>query len=98
MSKINVLETAAEKEHREKIEGIVKDYIGWSREILVGQVTPNRVITHIASTYQMTREGVKGILRRRGIYKSALQPVVINRPEVKQLSMSFGDGSSAARV
>ena len=66
MSKINVLETAAEKEHREKIEGIVKDYIGWSREILVGQVTPNRVITHIASTYQMTREGVKGILRRRG--------------------------------
>lgn len=98
MSKINVLETTAEKDHREKIEGIVKEYLGWSREILTGQVRPNRVISHIASSYQMTGEGVKSILRRRGIYKSALQPVVINRTEAKQLSMSFGDIGSTAHV
>ncbi len=76
MTKINTLETPYENFLRTRAEEVCQLYLGWSHEILSGQVKPNRVIQNIAQTKGMSGEGVKSILKRRGVYKSAQQPVV----------------------
>ena len=76
MAKINILETPYETFLRTRAEDVCKLYLGWSREILSGQIKPNRVIQNIAQSKGMSGEGVKTILKRFGVYKSALQPVM----------------------
>ncbi len=89
MSKINTLETTHEAFLRMRAEEICKSYLGWSHEITIGQVKPNRIIQNIAKSKGLTGEGVKKILKRRGIYKSAKQPLIVKRTAPTQLSI-FG--------
>ena len=75
MAKINTLETAYETFLRTRADEVCQLYLAWSREILSGEVKPNRVIQNIAQTKGMSGEGVKTILKRRRIYISAKQPI-----------------------
>lgn len=77
MIKKHCLETPFENFLRRRAEDICKMYLCWSNEILCGQVKPNRIIQRIASEKCMSGEGVRTILKREGIYKSAKQPVVL---------------------
>ncbi len=98
MGKINTLETAYETFLRTRAEEICKTYLGWSHEILTGQVKPNRIIQNIAKAKGLTGEGVKKILKRRGIYKSAEQPLIIMCTEPTQLSMFAAEQPISTRV
>ncbi len=98
MSKFNTLETTYETFLRTRAEEICKIYLGWSNEILTGQVKPNRIIQNIAKAKSLTGEGVKKILKRRGIYKSAEQPLIIKCTEPTQLSMLPAEQPISARV
>lgn len=89
MAKISILETPYEAFLRTRAEEICQLYLGWSNEIMTGKVKPNRVIQHIAHVKSMSGEGVKTILKRHGIYKSAKEPLIIKRTESQQLSV-FG--------
>lgn len=98
MGKINTLETTYETFLRTRAEEICKTYLGWSHEIMTGQVKPNRIIQNIAKAKGLTGEGVKKILKRCGIYKSAEQPLIIKRTEPTQLSMFGAEQPISARV
>lgn len=98
MSKINTLETTYETFLRTRAEEICKTYLKWSHEIMTGQVKPNRIIQNIAKAKGLTGEGVKKILKRRGIYKSAMQPIIVQHSEPKQLSMFGAEKSVSVRV
>lgn len=86
MAKINILETPYEIFLRTRAEDVCHLYLAWSHEIMSGQVKPNRVIQTIAMKKGMSGEGVKTILKRHGLYKSARQPVVMPMVESKNLS------------
>lgn len=90
MAKNITLETSYERFLRTRAEEICQTYLGWAREIMSGEVTPNRVIQHLAEEKGISREGVRSILKRRGVYKSAKQPVMLQRTPPTQLSMNFG--------
>lgn len=98
MTKINTLETPYENYLRIRAEEICQLYLGWSDEILSGKVKPNRVIQNIAHTKGMSGEGVKSILKRRGVYKSAQDPVVSLCSENVPLSMLGKDNRKITRV
>ena len=98
MGKINTLETTYETFLRTRAEEICKTYLGWSHEIMTGQVKPNRIIQNIAKAKGLTGEGVKKILKRCGIYKSAEQPLIIKHTEPTQLSMFGAEQPISARV
>ena len=89
MARIFTLETPYERFLRTRADEVCQIYLGWSHEIMSGQVKPNRVIQNIATKLGMSGEGVKTILKRRGVYKSAKQPIVTHSVEPQQLSM-FG--------
>ena len=86
MSKFNTLATPYEIFLQKRAEEVCKLYLDWSQEILSGKVKPNRVIQNIAQTKGLSGEGVKTILKRSGVYKSAMQPVIL-RQESKPLSL-----------
>ena len=96
MSKFNTLATPYEIFLRKRAEEVCKLYLGWSQEILSGQVKPNRVIQNIAQTKGLSGEGVKTILKRSGVYKSAMQPVIL-RQESKPLSLLCLDNPTSSR-
>ena len=84
MEKKNPIETKYEIFLRKRAEEICHSYLEWSQEIMSGQVKPNRVIQLLAQTKGMSGQGVKSILIRRGVYKSAQQPIIL--PSTQQLS------------
>jgi len=98
MAKNVVLETQYEKFLRTRAEEICQSYIGWAHEITCGEVKPNRIIQRLAQEKGMTGEGVKSILKRFGVYKSAKQPIILQKSEPVQLSMFRGDKAPVARV
>lgn len=89
MAKISILETPYEAFLRTRAEEICQLYLGWSYEIMTGKVKPNRIIQNIAHVKSMSGEGVKTILKRHGIYKSAKEPLVTEQTDSKLLS-DFG--------
>ena len=99
MAKNDIFETQYERFLRERAEKIQQEYLGRSHEILSGQLSPNRVIQYLANHFGMTGEGVKSILKRKGVYKSAKQPIILPKCEPKQLSMAFvADSVQASRL
>lgn len=86
MAKINILETKYETFLRTRAEDVCHLYLAWSHEIMNGQVKPNRVIQTIAIKKGMSGEGVKTILKRHGLYKSASEPIVLPKVESTNLS------------
>lgn len=76
MGKINIYETEQERFRRERSEAIVKEYLAMSDDILRGVVTPNRVVNYLATRFSMSGYGIKTVLKRMGVYKSAKQPVI----------------------
>ena len=97
MGKINIYETSYEIFLRTRAEDICQLYLSWSNEILSGKVKPNRIIQNIAQRKSMSGEGVKTILKRRGVYLSAKQPVVIPNSEIKDISVFNKDIQAVAR-
>lgn len=95
MANISILETKYERFLRTRAEEICQSYLSWSHEIMSGEVKPNRVIQRLAVEKGMSGEGVKNILKRRGLYISSRQPVVVPHSEARQLSMSFPSDSDA---
>ena len=87
MQKKIFFETDRERFLRERSENVQKDYLSYSRDILTGHISPNRVIQYLARRYCMSGEGVKSILKRHGVYKSAKQPVILCKIESERLSM-----------
>lgn len=98
MAKISTLETPYETFLRTRAEEVCQLYLGWSHEIMTGQVKPNRVIQNIAQLKSMSGEGVKTILKRLGVYKSAKQPLIVQKTEPKQLSMFGAEQANLTRV
>lgn len=98
MAKISTLETPYETFLRTRAEEVCQLYLGWSHEIMTGQVKPNRVIQNIAHAKSMSGEGVKSILKRHGVYKNAQEPLIIKRTEAKQLSVFGTEQSALARM
>lgn len=98
MAKINILETPYEVFIRTRSEKICQYYLEWSDDILGGLVKPNRIIQNIAQKLGMSGEGVKTILKRYGIYKSAKQPLVEKQPVKKNVSVFGADNSLSARI
>lgn len=78
MVKISELETKVERFRRERDEKIKREYLEYSELINSGQTSPNRIILHIGTRYNLSRQGVKNILQKIGVYKSAAEPVVIS--------------------
>lgn len=74
-----MIETKYESFLRKRAEEICHSYLEWSQEILSGQIKPNRVIQLLAHNKGMSGQGVKEILKRRGVYKNAQQPVIIQQ-------------------
>lgn len=75
MDKKNLIETNYEIFLRQRAEEICHSYLEYSQEIMSGKIKPNRVIQYVAQNKGMTGNGVKSILIRCGVYKSAQQPV-----------------------
>lgn len=100
MGKINIYETSYEIFLRTRAEDICQLYLSWSNEILSGKVKPNRIIQNIAQRKSMSGEGVKTILKRRGVYLSAKQPVVIPNPDFHRaiIQKQFGENSFQEEV
>lgn len=98
MLKNNLFETDYERFLRERADSIQTEYLNCAHEILSGQLTPNRVIQHLSKRFNLSGEGIKKILKRKGIYVSAKQPVIRPNVEPVQLSMFGGDKAPVARV
>lgn len=98
MSKNEVFETSYERFLRERSEKIVQQYSAHSHEILAGELSPNRIIQHLAHEFKMSGEGVKQILKRKGIYVSARQPFIRPKVEPIQLSMFSVEKTPVARA
>lgn len=88
MEKINVFETNSERFHREKIEKVCKEYLHYAQDITSGELAPNRVIRVLGEKFGMTGQGIKNILMRKGIYKSAHEPCIIPEQEPKSISLA----------
>ena len=73
MEKINVFETNSERFLREKVEKVCKEYLNYAHEITSRELAPNRVITALGEKFGMSGQGIKNILMRKGIYKSAVE-------------------------
>ena len=95
MKKNIAFETDYERFLRVRAENVQHEYLKYAHQITSGELAPNRVIQKLASTYNMTGEGIKSILKRCGVYKSAKQPVIKQKVEPTQLSMNFSCESSS---
>lgn len=98
MVKILALETNYERFLRVRAEEICKSYLAWSDKILSGQVSPNRIIAKLAGTKGMTREAVRRLLIRKGIYQDAQHPVLVdsNGNQLVPIPAVFSHSSSAS--
>ena len=97
MININAFETENERFRRERAENVEREYLNYATDILGNKVTPNRVIQFLADRFNMSGEGIKTILKKRGIYKSAKQPVVMTgRYQTKQATLPFMKISTSA--
>lgn len=94
MEKINVFETNSERFLREKVEKVCKEYLHYAQEITSGELAPNRVIRVLGEKFGMTGQGIKNILIRKGIYKSAHEPCIIPEQESKSIPL-VGSGEHA---
>jgi hypothetical protein len=88
MDRSQLYETPDEKKRRERNENIVREYMSCSPDILEGFVTPGKVIRRLHEKYGMTIYGVTCLLKRKGIYKGAQNPVArkplkVEAPELK---------------
>jgi hypothetical protein len=88
MEKINVFETNSERFLREKVEKVCKEYLHYAQEITSGELAPNRVIRVLGEKFGMTGQGIKNILMRKGIYKSAHEPCIIPEQEPKSIPLA----------
>ena len=88
MEKINVFETKSERFLREKVEKVCKEYLHYAQEITSGELAPNRVIRVLGEKFGMTGQGIKSILMRKGIYKSAHEPCIIPEQEPKSIPLA----------
>lgn len=79
MAKNTIFETEHERFRRERAENVEKEYMQYSTEILGNQVSPNRVMAHLADRFNMSKEGIKTILKRAGIYVSAKKPLKMKK-------------------
>ena len=77
MDRSQLYETKDEKERRERNENIVREYMSCSSDILAGYVVPGKVIRRLHEKYGMTIYGITCLLKRKGIYKGAKNPVAI---------------------
>ena len=93
MVKNDIFETQYERFLRERAEKVVSEYFKYKQEILSGELSPNRVIQHLAKQFSMSGQGIKTILQRKGIYKSAKQPIITPLCEYNLLSTSLVDGA-----
>lgn len=90
MAKINLYETDAERQRREDYKQIRNEYLDRSNVILSGEVSPNRVISYIATKYGRSIMGVKNILKTSGVYIDAKHPVVLSgTTSPRQASLNF---------
>ncbi len=86
-------ETDYERFLRERAENIQKEYLNCAHDIVSGRLTPNRVIQHLAHRFNLSGEGIRKILKRKGVYVSAQKPVVNPQSEPKQLSVQFSSST-----
>lgn len=98
MTKINAFETDYERFLRERAENVEREYLNFATEILAKKVSPNRIIKYLADRFSMSGEGIKTILKRRGIYKSADQPVFIKKTTARQATIPFVAGTVKSEV
>ena len=98
MTKINAFETDYERFLRERAENVEREYLNYATEILSKKVSPNRIIKYLADRYSMSGEGIKTILKRRGVYKSAEQPVVIKKMSVRLTTLPFMVGTVNSEI
>lgn len=98
MTKINAFETEYERFLRERAENVEREYLNYAKEILGKKVSPNRIIKYLAERFNMSGEGIKTILKRRGVYKSADQPVFIKKTTVRQATLPFVSGTTSPEV
>lgn len=90
MGKNILFETNREREVREREERVVSFYLRHVYKVLNGEITPNRLIQKIADDENITRYGVTVLLKRKGIYKNAHQPVLQANPSsAVQLSLAL---------
>ena len=93
MTKFNAFETEYERFLRERAENVEREYLNYANEILAHKVSPNRIIKYLADRFSMSGEGIKTILKRRGVYKSAEQPVFIKKATDHQTTLPFVGGT-----
>lgn len=89
MEKINEYETEYQRFTRERNESIVSEYLRRSPAVLSGETTPHRLMEFLAERYDMSRYGITMVLKRAGVYKGKLQPVVLQDEKVKQGVLPF---------
>lgn len=83
-------ETKHEQNLRERNEKIISIYLSCASDIRSGVVKPHRVMCRIAEMCFTSRQNVAYVLTKAGIYKSASQPVISQRPtEAVQLSLNM---------
>lgn len=78
MNNFASLDSKFERSRRKKEDSICSQYLQWSEELLSGQVKPNRIFRYLADNNKMTIMGIKSILKRRGVYQNALNPVLVS--------------------
>lgn len=78
MQKNIIYETDSERNRRLRCEAVRREYIERSNVILSGEYKPNRIMSIISKKYGLTIMGVKKILKKDGIYKDALHPVIFS--------------------
>lgn len=99
MTKINAFETEYERFLRERAENVEREYLNYANEILGKKVTPNRVIQFLADRFSMSGEGIKTILKRRGVYKNAKQPVFLKAARsARQATLPFVSSPDSQNV
>lgn len=98
MTKINAFETEYERFLRERAENVEREYLNYATEILGHKVSPNRIIKYLADRFSMSAEGIKTILKRRGVYKSAEQPVFIKKITARQATLPFVSSTTSPEV
>ncbi len=78
MTTICLFETKTEKKKREEYDLICQDYLNNSKYIMSKELKPNRVMSYIAEKHGRSVMSIKNILKKRGIYKNAAEPVAVN--------------------
>lgn len=88
MVEINTTESIYRRKNRELHDKVVSAYLGYGQDILSKKYPPYTVADAIARAYDLTKYGVIKILKRRGIYESAENPVVFPKDRTVSLALS----------